>query len=156
MAQIEMGEKIPTFSLAATGNQTIKSSQLTGKYVVLYFYPRDNTPGCTQQAQDFRDKYEDFKEANSVILGVSRDSLASHEKFKAKFGLPFELLSDTDEKLCHCFDVIKEKNMYGKKVFGIERSTFLYNPAGKLVMMWRKVKVPGHVAEVLSTIEELS
>lgn len=128
-------------------------SDLKGKKVVIYFYPKDNTPGCTCEGEDFRDAYKKFEKENTVILGVSRDSLKSHEKFKDKYELPFVLLSDTDEALCDAFSVIKDKTMYGKKVRGIERSTFLYNEKGQLIKEWRKVGVEGHVAEVLAMVK---
>ncbi len=128
-------------------------SDLKGKKVVIYFYPKDNTPGCTLEGEDFRDAYKKFEKENAVILGVSRDSIRSHENFKCKYEFPFALLSDTDEALCTAFDVIKDKMMYGKKVRGIERSTFLYDEKGKLVHQWRKLKVEGHVAEVLAMVK---
>jgi peroxiredoxin Q/BCP len=130
-------------------------SDLAGSNVVLYFYPKDSTPGCTTEGQDFRDHYQKFRKSNTVILGVSRDSLKSHENFRAKHGFPFDLLADTQEKLCKMFDVIKEKNMYGRKVLGIERSTFLIDAEGLLRREWRKVKVKDHVAEVLAAVAEL-
>ena len=153
---IEVGKKIPAFKLPATGEQTISLSSLKGKNVVLYFYPRDSTPGCTTEGQDFRDSIAKFKRQNCVILGVSRDTLSSHEKFKEKQKFPFDLLSDTEETLCNLFDVIKLKNMYGKKLLGIERSTFLINHKGVLKQEWRKVKVAGHVDEVLSAVKLLN
>lgn len=146
---------MPPLKLPATGGQIIDLKDLRGKKVVLYFYPRDNTPGCTTESQDFATSNAKFKRAGAIILGISRDSLASHEKFKAKFQFPFELLSDEDEKACKLFDVIKEKNMYGRKVLGIERSTFLIDEKGKLRHEWRKVKVKGHVDEVLQAVKEL-
>lgn len=152
---VEVGRKIPAFSLPATGEQTISSRDLAGRAYVLYFYPRDNTPGCTTEGEDFRDNYAKFRRRKVTILGVSRDSIRSHERFKAKFDFPFELLADEDEKLCSLFDVMKQKNMYGKKVRGIERSTFLVDADGKLRRQWRKVKIDGHVAEVLDAIKEL-
>jgi peroxiredoxin Q/BCP len=152
MSAIKIGKVVPDFSLPATGNQTIRLKDLRGKNVVVYFYPKDNTPGCTTESCDFGALHGKFRKKNTVILGVSRDSLASHEKFRAKFEFPFDLLSDGDEALCRLFDVIREKNMYGKKVFGIERSTFLIDPEGKLQREWRKVKVEGHAAEVLEAI----
>ncbi len=151
-----VGRKVPDFALPATGEQTITCSDLQGKHIVLYFYPKDSTPGCTRQGQDFRDNIRKFSTRNTVILGVSRDSIASHENFKSKHKLPFELLSDTDERLCRLFDVIKEKNMYGKKRLGIERSTFLIDSEGKLQKEWRKVKVKGHVDEVLLAVKALA
>lgn len=156
MATAVIGKSVPQFSLPATGEQTISLKSLKGKQVVLYFYPKDNTPGCTREGQDFRDNMAKFKRQNTVILGVSRDSLRAHENFKAKQKFPFDLLSDEDEKLCNIFDVIKMKNMYGKKVRGIERSTFLIDKNGKLQQEWRKVKVDGHVEEVLSAVKQLN
>ena len=153
---IEVGKKVPAFKLPATGEQTISLSGLKGQNIVLYFYPRDNTPGCTTEGQDFRDSIAKFKRQNCVILGVSRDTLASHEKFKEKQKFPFELLSDTEEKLCNLFDVIKLKNMYGKKHLGIERSTFIINDKGVLKQEWRKVKVKGHVDEVLAAVKAIN
>ena len=155
MSTVSIGKKVPNFELPATGEQTIKLSQLKGKKVVIYFYPKDSTPGCTTESQDFRDNFNKFKRANTVILGVSRDSIKSHENFKAKQAFPFELLSDKEETLCTLFDVIKEKNMYGKRVVGIERSTFLLDEKGVLQKEWRKVKVAGHVDEVLQAVKDL-
>lgn len=149
------GDKVADFEAPATGDRTIKLSDLRGKTVVLYFYPKDNTPGCTQEGQDFRDNHSRFKRAGAVILGVSRDSVKSHENFKSKQEFPFDLLSDKDETLCRQFDVIREKNMYGKKVMGVERSTFLIDSQGRLAREWRKVKVPGHVEEVLEAVKSL-
>jgi len=139
-----------------TGGGTFKSADARGGNLVIYFYPKDSTPGCTREGQDFRDNYSKFRRNKTLVVGVSRDSIASHEKFKAKQDFPFELLSDADETLCRLFDVIKEKNMYGRKVLGIERSTFLIDAAGKLHREWRKVKVDGHVDEVLEAIRELN
>jgi peroxiredoxin Q/BCP len=153
---VEVGKKVPPFSLPATSEQNISLSDLKGMNVVLYFYPKDSTPGCTREGQDFRDNYNKFKRQNTVILGVSRDSIKSHENFKAKQGFQFELLSDKDEDLCKLFEVIKMKNMYGKKLRGIERSTFLIDSNGKLKQEWRKVKVDGHVDEVLVAVKELN
>jgi thioredoxin-dependent peroxiredoxin len=155
MSQVEIGKLVPNFKLAATGDQQVELKSLRGKNVVLYFYPKDNTPGCTTESCDFGTSHGEFSKLNTVILGVSRDSLSSHEKFKAKFEFPFDLLVDDQEELCRMFDVIKEKNMYGKKVMGIERSTFLIDDKGKLRREWRKVKVDGHVAEVLDAVREL-
>jgi len=155
MAKTEIGKKVPDFELAATGDQNIKLSKLKGQNVVLYFYPKDSTPGCTREGQDFRDLHTKFRRAKTVVLGVSRDSLRAHENFKAKQAFPFELLSDADEELCTLFDVIKMKNMYGKQVRGIERSTFLIDAQGKLRREWRKVKVDGHAEEVLAAVKEL-
>ena len=150
---VEVGKKVPAFKLPATGEQTISLSSLKGKNIVLYFYPRDSTPGCTTEGQDFRDSIAKFKRQNCVILGVSRDTIASHEKFKEKQKFPFDLLSDSEEELCNLFDVIKLKNMYGKKHLGIERSTFIINDKGVLKQEWRKVKVKGHVDEVLAAVK---
>ncbi len=155
MSKPKVGNKAPDFTLPATGDQKIKLSALRGRPVVLYFYPKDSTPGCTQEGQDFRDRHADFAKHDTVILGVSRDSLRSHENFKAKQAFPFELLADTEETLCQRYDVIKEKNMYGRKVLGVERSTFLIDAEGKLVREWRKVKVKGHVDEVLAAVAAL-
>ncbi len=154
--QAKVGNKVPAFRAPATGDKTVALKDLKGSNVVLYFYPKDNTPGCTTEGEDFRDAYQKFRRQNTVVLGVSRDSLASHEKFKAKHKFPFDLLSDEDETLCRMFDVIKLKNMYGKKVRGIERSTFLIDGDGRLVREWRKVKVPGHVEEVLEAVKALN
>ena len=155
MPKVSLGKKIPDFTLPATGEQDISLSDYKGKNVVIYFYPKDSTPGCTTEGQDFRDLINTFRRRKTVILGISRDSIKSHENFKTKQAFPFELLSDTDEKACKLFDVIKEKNMYGRKVMGIERSTFLIDGSGKLRREWRKVKVKGHVDEVLEAITEL-
>lgn len=155
MAKIAVGKKVPDFKLPATGGTTIELKDLKGKRIVLYFYPKDSTPGCTTEGQEFRDLHGKFKRKNTVILGVSRDSLKSHENFKAKHDFPFALLSDSDEKLCQIFDVIKEKNMYGRKVFGVERSTFLIDENGVLREEWRKVKAKGHAQAVLDAVREL-
>jgi peroxiredoxin Q/BCP len=149
-----LGKRVADFTAAATGGP-FKLSAHKGHPVVLYFYPKDNTPGCTTEGADFRDLHKQFTKLGAVIAGVSRDSLKSHEGFKAKMDFPFELISDDDEKLCAQFDVIKMKNMYGKKVRGIERSTFLIGPDGKLVREWRKVKVEGHAADVLAAVKAL-
>jgi peroxiredoxin Q/BCP len=146
--------KIADFSAAATGG-TFKLSDQRGHAVVLYFYPKDQTPGCTIEGSQFRDLHKQFAKAGAVVVGASRDSLKSHESFKAKMGFPFELISDPDEKLCKQFGVIKMKNMYGKQVRGIERSTFLIGQDGKLVREWRKVKADGHAAEVLEAVKAL-
>ena len=144
------GTKLKNFKCEMTGNKDFNLSDYKGQNIVIYFYPRDNTPGCTSEGEDFRDNYKKFKKKNTQIFGVSKDNIKSHESFKDKFKFPFELISDPDEKICKIFDVIKEKSMYGKKYMGIERSTFLINEEGKLVKEWRKVKVKGHVEEVLS------
>ncbi len=155
MSKIQVGKAVPNFKLPATGGADASLDSLRGKTVVLYFYPKDDTPGCTTEGCGFRDRHAGFRKLGAVVLGVSRDSLAAHEKFKAKYEFPFELLSDGDEKLCKLFDVIKEKNMYGKKVMGIERSTFLIDGTGVLRREWRKVKVDGHVEEVLAAVKAL-
>ena len=151
-----LGKPVPDFSLPCTGNSSpFLLSSARGSKLVLYFYPKDNTPGCTQQGSDFGDAYKNFKRAGCLIFGISRDSLKSHESFKAKMKFPFELLSDPDEKVCEQLGVMKLKNMYGKKVRGIERSTFVVDEKGVLVREWRGVKVPGHVQEVLSFVKAL-
>ncbi|MBT8131170.1 MAG: peroxiredoxin [Gammaproteobacteria bacterium] len=155
MKTAQLDRVVPPFKLPATGDQKIDLKSLRGKNVVIYFYPKDSTPGCTTEGQDFAANHGKFKRSNTVILGVSRDSIASHEKFKAKQNFPFELLSDEDEEACRIFDVIKQKNMYGKKFMGIERSTFLIDDKGKLRREWRKVKVKGHVDEVLEAVKGL-
>ncbi len=147
---------VPDFSAEMTGGQPFKLSEHQGKTLVLYFYPKDNTPGCTTESLQFRDLHERFRSAGAEVFGISRDSLRSHEGFKAKLGLPFELISDADEAMCTMFDVIVMKSMYGKKVRGIERSTFVIDAAGKIVKEWRGVKVPGHVDEVLQLVEGLA
>jgi peroxiredoxin Q/BCP len=148
--------KVPNFTAAATGGRDFKLSDHTGHPVVIYFYPKDNTPGCTVEGADFRDRHKQFAKLGAVVVGVSRDSLKSHEGFKAKMEFPFELISDADEALCTQFGVIKMKNMYGKKVRGIERSTFLVDAKGKLAQEWRGVRVPGHADEVLAAVKALS
>jgi len=153
MTKAIVGKKVPAFHLPATGDQKIRLSSLKGSHVVLYFYPKDSTPGCTREGQDFRDNLAKFKRQNTFVYGVSRDSIKSHEKFKEKQAFKFDLISDEDETLCDIFDVIKMKNMYGKKVRGIERSTFLIGADGKLLQEWRKVKVDGHVDEVLDAVK---
>ncbi|MFO1397103.1 MAG: peroxiredoxin [Burkholderiales bacterium] len=146
--------KVADFTAESTGGP-FRLSAHKGKTVVLYFYPKDNTPGCTTEGEQFRDAHAKFVKANAVVVGVSRDSLKSHANFKAKMGFPFELISDPDEKLCAQFDVVKMKNMYGRQVRGIVRSTFVIDGAGRLAHEWRGVKVPGHVAEVLAVVEAL-
>ena len=150
-----MNRVVADFTGEATGGKKIRLKDLRGQNVVLYFYPKDSTPGCTQEGLDFKELHSKFRRQKTVILGVSRDSLASHEKFKAKQGFPFELLSDPDEKLCRKFDVIHEKSLYGKKFMGVVRSTFLIDADGKLRAEWRKVKVKGHAAEVLEVVKAL-
>lgn len=155
MSKVTVGKKVPDFKLPATGEQDIALSDFMGKNVVLYFYPKDNTPGCTTEGQDFRDQINTFRRRNTVILGISRDSVKSHENFRQKQAFPFELLSDAEEKVCTLFNVIKEKNLYGRKMMGVERSTFLIDAQGVLAREWRKVKVPGHVDEVLEAVKSL-
>lgn len=155
MDKAAVGSKVPEFSLPATGGQTIALSDYSGRNVVIYFYPKDSTPGCTTEGQDFRDRIGQFQQRNTAILGISRDSVRSHENFKAKQEFPFELLSDADETVCRLFDVIREKNMYGRKVMGIERSTFLIDERGILRREWRKVRVKGHADAVLAALEDL-
>jgi peroxiredoxin Q/BCP len=147
---------VPEFSAAMTSGQTFKLSDYRGKNLVLYFYPKDDTPGCTTEGMQFRDLYPQFKQANAEIFGISRDSIRSHENFKAKLDLPFELISDPDETTCNLFDVMKMKNMYGKQVRGVERCTFAIDGNGKLVKEWRGVKVPGHVDEVLEFMKAIA
>ena len=155
MATPTVGKKIGSFRVATTKSSKLTSKDLLGTPYVLYFYPKDDTPGCTIEGKDFRDRHAEFGEIGVRVIGVSRDSLASHAKFQGKYELPFELVSDSDETLCRQFDVIKDKNMYGKKVRGIERSTFLVDADGVLRMEWRKVKVDGHVAQVLAAAADL-
>ena len=149
------GKAVKDFSLPSTGGGTFKRSDLRGKKLVVYFYPKDNTPGCTVEGADFRDRYREFAGAGAEVVGVSRDSLKSHEGFKAKMKFPFALLSDADEAVCTLFGVMKMKNMYGKKVRGIERSTFVLDGDGVIAREWRGVKVPGHVEEVLNFVKTL-
>jgi len=155
MNKVELNQPIPDFRLEATSAKDVQLSACKGYKVVIYFYPKDNTPGCTTEGEDFRDLYQSFKDNKTVIFGISRDSLASHENFKMKYRFPFELISDTDQKLCELFDVIKMKNMYGKQVLGIERSTFLIDEQGVLRKEWRKVQVQGHAQDVLDSIKNL-
>ncbi len=147
--------QIDDFELPATGGATFKLSEQRGKNLAVYFYPKDDTSGCTIEGQEFTALAHDFKQANTVIVGVSRDDLESHEKFKAKFNFPFELLADVDEKICEQFGVMKLKNMYGKQVRGVERSTFVFDHNGQLARAWRGLKAPGHAAEVLSFVQSL-
>jgi len=155
MSTVSIGKPVANFSAMSTGDKNIQLSDYKGKYVLLYFYPKDNTPGCITEGQNFRDNFAQFEQHNTVILGVSRDSVRVHEGFKSKQNFPFDLLSDKEEVLCNLFDVIKMKNMYGKKVLGIERSTFLIDPDGVLIHEWRKVKVKIHIDEVLQKLTEL-
>ena len=155
MSKAEVGRKTPKFSLPSTAGDRFSLADARGSNLVLYFYPRDNTSGCTREAQDFRELHGAFRKANTVILGVSPDSIESHHKFKTKFKLPFALLSDEDRKTCELFEVIREKSMYGRKFMGVERSTFLIDAEGQLRREWRKVKVDGHAAEVLEAAKSL-
>jgi peroxiredoxin Q/BCP len=155
MSKVAPGKAVPDFTLPATGGKEISLSDFRGKNVVIYFYPKDSTPGCTTEGQDFRDSINTFRRRKTVILGISRDSIKSHENFKARQDFPFDLLSDADEHVCQLFDVIREKNMYGRKVLGIERSTFLIDAGGILRREWRKVSVKGHVEEVLEAVRSL-
>jgi peroxiredoxin Q/BCP len=155
MTALAPGQPVPPFSAASTGGEIFSSDTFRGGWTVLYFYPKDNTPGCTQEAQDFNSLKGEFEAANARVVGISRDSLKSHDNFQCKYGLGFPLLSDPDETLCSLFDVIRMKNMYGKQVRGIERSTFLIDPDGCLAREWRKVSVKGHAADVLATLKQL-
>jgi len=149
------GKKCPKFKADATSDKVISNETFKNKNVVIYFYPKDSTPGCTTEGQDFRDNYKRFKKLNTDILGISRESIKSHENFKSKQDFPFELLSDPDEKVCKAFDVMKLKSMYGREYIGVDRSTFLVNSAGKIIKEWRGVKVKGHALEVLNAVKEL-
>jgi peroxiredoxin Q/BCP len=151
-----LNKTVPEFSAEMTGDKTFTLSDYAGKNIVFYFYPKDNTPGCTTEGIQFRDLYPQFQLANTEIFGISRDSLRSHEGFKSKLDMPFQLISDPDETLCLMFDVMKMKNMYGKQARGIERSTFVIDGTGKLVKEWRGVKVPGHVDQVLEYVKTLA
>jgi peroxiredoxin Q/BCP len=153
---VELDQPVADFQVQATSEQAVTLSGLKGQQVVLYFYPKDSTPGCTTQGQGFRDHHADFLAANTVVFGVSRDGLKSHENFKAKQAFPFELISDKDESLCQLFDVIKLKKLYGKEYLGVDRSTFLIDKNGVLRQEWRGVKVPGHVAAVLEAAQALA
>ena len=155
MTNINVGDQIADFTIAATGEKDITLSELQGSNVVIYFYPKDSTPGCTTEGQNFRDNFKQFQKLNTQIFGVSRDSIKSHENFKRKQEFPFDLLSDSDENLCKLFDVIKLKKLYGREYMGIERSTFLLDSEGKLVQEWRKIKLKGHVEEVLEAVKQL-
>ena len=152
---VVLNKALPEFEAKATSDITVTNTSHQGKLLVLFFYPKDHTPGCTTEAMEFRDKYKDFVKAGTEVFGVSRDNMKSHDDFKAKLELPFELVSDNDEKLCHGFGVVKNKIMYGKKVKGIERSTFLVDANGILRQEWRGLKVPGHVDEVLKAVKAL-
>lgn len=149
------GKKCPDFLVESTGDKKLSNGDFEGKNLVIFFYPKDNTPGCTLEGQDFRDNYEEFKKFNAEILGISRDSIKSHENFKEKQNFPFDLLSDPDEVMCKSFDVMREKSMYGKKYIGVDRSTFLIDSKGKIVKEWRAVKVKGHVLDVLEALKNI-
>jgi peroxiredoxin Q/BCP len=153
---VSLDQPIADFTVQATGDQTVSLSALRGKQLVIYFYPKDNTPGCTTQGQGFRDLHQAFADANTLVYGVSRDGMKSHENFKAKQQFPFELISDKDEALCQLFDVIKLKKLYGKEYLGVDRSTFLIDSQGVLRREWRGVKVPGHVQQVLEAAQALN
>jgi thioredoxin-dependent peroxiredoxin len=155
MPKLKIAGRVPGFSLPATGGGTWSLKDAAGSKLVMYFYPRDQTSGCTREAHDFRDLYPAFREARVVVVGVSRDSVASHERFAARDALPFPLLADTEETLCRMFDVIKQKSLYGRKYLGVERSTFLVDAAGRLRQEWRNVKVPGHAEAVLEAARSL-
>ena len=149
------GKKCPDFLVESTGDKKLSNGDFEGKNLVIFFYPKDNTPGCTLEGQDFRDNYEEFKKFNAEILGVSRDSIKSHVNFIEKQNFPFDLLSDPDEVMCKSFDVIREKSMYGKKYIGVDRSTFLIDSKGMIVKEWRSVKVKGHVLDVLEALKNI-
>ena len=152
---LTIGDKLPKLTLPASGGSTVDLASFKGRPLVVYFYPKDNTPGCTQEGQDFRDLYRQFQKAGVEIFGISRDSVRSHENFIEKYKFPFTLLSDADETACKAFDVIREKSLYGKKYMGVDRSTFLFDASGKLVREWRSVKVKGHAHEVLEAAKAL-
>lgn len=156
MSTLSIGSKAPNFSVQNSAGKTVSLSDFKGKIVILYFYPRDNTPGCTQQAQDFTTHHQKFVTENAIVLGISRDSVACHQKFKEKYHMPFELLSDPEEVVCQAYGVMKDKNMYGKKVRGIERSTFVIDGAGVIQKIWRKVKVSGHIEEVICFVKTMA
>ena len=153
MENINLKNKVPDFKLEGTNNLSFTLSNFIGKYIIIYFYPKDSTPGCTNEGIDFKDNINKFKKLNVEVFGVSRDTIKSHENFKSKYNFPFELLSDPEEIACNLFGVIKMKNMYGKKVRGIERSTFLLSPEGTLINEWRGVKVNGHIEEILEVLK---
>jgi peroxiredoxin Q/BCP len=155
MNDLTINKEIPNFKCSTTSNQVFELGSHKGKRVILYFYPKDNTPGCTNESLEFKDLNDQFSKKNTLIFGVSRDSISSHEKFKEKYQFPFDLISDENEEICKIFDVIKEKNMYGKKYMGIERSTFLIDENGKLIAEWRKVKAKGHAQIILDYLSDL-
>lgn len=152
---VQIDQPVPPFQAQATSERQVSLETLQGKQVVFYFYPKDNTPGCTTEGQGFRDRHDAFDDANTLVFGISRDSLKTHENFKAKQAFPFELISDKDEQLCQLFDVIKLKKLYGKEYMGVDRSTFLMDSEGVLRQEWRSVKVPGHVEAVLAAAQAL-
>ena len=156
MTKMLEGKKCPKFKAECTSKLNLSNEDFIGKNLVIYFYPKDSTPGCTTEGQEFRDNYKSFKKLNTDILGVSRDSIKSHENFKSKQEFPFELLSDPDEKVCKAFDVMKLKSMYGKEYIGVDRSTFLVSAKGIILKEWRSVKVKGHVEDVLSSVKNLT
>jgi len=153
---MKLGDKAPKISLAATSELQVDLSKIKNKNIVVYFYPKDSTPGCTTEGQNFRDNFKVFEKLDTVIFGVSRESIKSHERFKEKQQFPFELISDPDEVLCNAFDVIKLKKLYGREYMGIERSTFLFDKKNKLVNQWRKIRVKGHVDLVLQAVKDLA
>ena len=155
MTKTLLGKKCPSFEAECTSNMRLSNKDFIGKNLILYFYPKDSTPGCTSEGQDFRDRYKLFKNLNTEIIGISRESIKSHENFKLKQSFPFELLSDPEEKVCKAFDVMKLKSMYGREYIGIDRSTFLINKDGKVIKEWRSVKINGHAQEVLETVKDL-
>jgi len=155
MKKAVVGKSVPDLAVQTTGGKTLHLHDLKGRFAVLYFYPKDNTPGCTLEGQDFRDQHDRIKKLKVVVYGVSRDSLASHEKFKAKFKFPFDLIADEDENLCRFFDVIREKSLYGRKYLGVDRSTFILDKDGVLRREFRGVKVKGHVDEVIAELQKL-
>lgn len=155
MPSVELNKTVPDFEAPATGDQTVRLADLRGRNLVIFFYPKDNTPGCTTEGQNFRDRMKEFAEQDTEIFGVSRDGLKAHANFRAKFEFPFHLISDKEEKLCQLFNVIKLKKLYGKEYLGIDRSTFLIDAKGVLRQEWRGVKVPGHVDEVLAAVKNL-
>ena len=155
MTKTKIKKKCPSFEAECTSNMRLSNKDFIGRNLILYFYPKDSTPGCTSEGQDFRDRYKLFKNLNTEIIGISRESIKSHENFKLKQSFPFELLSDPEEKVCKAFDVMKLKSMYGREYIGIDRSTFLINKNGQVIKEWRSVKINGHVQEVLDAVKEL-
>lgn len=149
-----VGTKLPAFKAEMTGGRTLQLADIKGKKTVFYFYPKDNTPGCTTEGEDFRDNYHKFKKIGVAVFGISRDSIKSHDGFKTKYKFPFDLISDEEEKMCEIFDVMKMKSLYGRKYRGVDRSTFVVDEKGVIIREWRNVKVPGHVQEVLEFVKE--